>query len=535
LHRQDLERERFVPSPFAPNVLLYRTGDLSRWLPDGTVECLGRTDDQVKIRGFRIELGEIEAFLSLHPAIRQCAAVAREDPSGDKQLVAYFEAQPGEVPRASDLRAHLEKDLPSYMIPSLFVAMEKLPLTPNGKIDRKALPLPSYEHLQSGDAFVRPQTETEKALALIWTKLLKVDKVGIHDDFFHLGGHSLLAVLLLAQIEEAFGKRLPLAALLQAPTIERLAGLLSAEDADQSLAYAIPIQPEGRGLPFFCVGAGPLLRPLCDALGNSRPFYSIGLKPAAVERFPWPYRAEEVGKHLAAAVREAQPNGPYYLGGFCADGIFAYELARQLMSEGCAVGLLVLFETSNPNPTRKTRLRTGLKRFAIRLGYRANQISRVKPTDFPAYVRDRVQELRLLLQRIAWKRSETARPHPSQAIRSDMEQLLYLAAISYKPEPVSCPTALFRGRDWPIVSAGDPYFGWRKLLLGPCETYEVPGDHSGIFAEANARVMARLLNTCLLRWSKSQARESREKPWSDDVCTSETRLRFSAKQGHSVG
>jgi pyochelin synthetase len=487
---------------------LYRTGDLGRYLPDGNIEFLGREDFQIKLRGYRIELGEIEAILSLHPAIYQCAAIAREDPSGDKQIVAYFEVQPGEVPNVSDLRAHLEKDLPTYMIPSVFVPMEKLPLTPNGKIDRKALPIPTYEHTQPAHAFVRPQTETEKALALIWTKLLKVDDIGIKDDFFRLGGHSLLAIRLLAKIEEAFGRRLPIAALLQTPTIERLAAVLSAEDTDQRLAYAIPIQPAGEEPPFFCVGAGPLVRPLCDALGNSRPFYSIGLKPAAVERFPQPYRAEEVGKHLAAVMREAQPNGPYYLGGFCADGIFAYETARQLTLDGCEVGLLVLFETSNPNPPRKTCLATGLKRLAIRLGYRVSQISRVKLRELPGYVRGRAEEVKSFLQRLAWNFSRINGSREPQASELNLERLLYIAATSYKPQPITCSTSLFRGKDWPIASAGDPYLGWREMLLGPTETHEVPGDHSGIFAETNVEVMARLLKACLLRGPASQARQS---------------------------
>jgi iturin family lipopeptide synthetase A/iturin family lipopeptide synthetase C/tyrocidine synthetase-3 len=504
---------------------LYKTGDVARWSANGRVEFLGRTDNQVKIGGIRIELGEIETRLQAHPRVQDCVVdvihsgllkASREqfglteppptEEAGTDRLVAYYVSE--KALTATEVRAHLAKELPGYMLPQYVMWLEKLPLTPNGKIDRKALPIPTYLDMQPAHEFVSPRTEIEIALARIWTDLLKVDTIGINDDFFDLGGHSLLAIRLLARIEEAFGRGLPLAALLQAPTVKRLAALLSAEEPDQRLAYAIPIQPEGEEPPFFCVGAGPLLRPLCDALGNSRPFYSVGLEPTAVGQFSRPFRAEEVAKHLVAAVRKAQPNGPYYLGGFCTDGVLAYEAARQLALEGCEVGRLILFETANPNPLRKTRLATGLKRLATRLRYRVKQISRVKPGELTGYVRDRSRELKLSFQRTMWRWSGIATSHNSQAVAPDMEQLLYTAAISYKPQPITCPTSLFQANDGPIASAGDPYFGWREMLQGPCETYEVPGDHAGIFAEANVNVMARLIKASLLRKSESQARES---------------------------
>ena len=190
-------------------------------------------------------------------------------------------------------------------------------------------------------------------LAGLWEELLDVRHIGIRDDFFDLGGDSLLAVRLLIQIEEVFGKRLPAWALLGASTIEKLAALIHQAQAQDRVAYAVPVQPKGEKSIFFCVGAGFLLRPLSIQLGPDQPFYSIGFNPECAEQLKGPSQMEDLAHHLVSALREKQPEGPYYLGGFCEDGVFAYEVASQLTAQGQSVGLLVLFETENPCPGEK--------------------------------------------------------------------------------------------------------------------------------------------------------------------------------------
>ena len=173
---------------------MYRTGDLGRYLPDGNIEFLGRNDFQVKIRGFRIELGEIEARLMEHPGVREAVVIAREDTPGDKRLVAYYtSAEAQGAGDAEQLRSHLSAVLPEYMVPAAYVHLESLPLTPNGKLDRRALPAPQAD-AYSTRGYEPPQGEIEEQLAGIWAEVLKLDKVGRHDNFFSLGGHSLLAV-----------------------------------------------------------------------------------------------------------------------------------------------------------------------------------------------------------------------------------------------------------------------------------------------------------------------------------------------------
>jgi acyl carrier protein len=226
LHREELTSQRFLASPFIPGALLYRTGDLARWRLDGTLECLGRADSQIKLRGFRIELGEIEAALARHPAVKECAVMVREDTPGDKMLAAYLIPNPGEAPDTTELRSHLKKDLPDYMVPSAFVPMDRFPLTPNGKIDRKALPAPSDRPVTEDQEFVGPRDETEQLLAGIWTEAFHLKQVGMYDNFFDLGGHSLLAVRIIKEIETHTGIRMPLTTLLEAPTIADLAEIL---------------------------------------------------------------------------------------------------------------------------------------------------------------------------------------------------------------------------------------------------------------------------------------------------------------------
>ena len=234
LNQPELTAERFTENPFGPpGSRLYRTGDLVRYLPDGNVEYLGRIDHQVKIRGFRIELGEVEAQLRKHPQIKEVVVIADEDPSGNKRLVAYIvpNQQPG--PAASDLRDHLKKSLPEYMVPSLFVQLEALPLTPNGKVNRKALPKPEIQPGAIGKISGEPQTDAEILLAQIWCEVLGLGQVGVHDNFFDLGGHSLMITRILSRLRESLQLELPMKSIFEAPTIAEFAVLVENAVAEQ--------------------------------------------------------------------------------------------------------------------------------------------------------------------------------------------------------------------------------------------------------------------------------------------------------------
>jgi amino acid adenylation domain-containing protein len=238
LGRPALTAERFVPDPFAadPGARMYRTGDRARWLPDGTLEYLGRLDGQVKLRGFRIETGEIEAALRRHPAVADCVVVVRGE-GGERRLVAYVAGGAD----ADGLRAHLRGTLPDYMVPAAFVVLDKLPLTANGKIDRRALPEPEA----AVSAYVAPRTPTEEVLAGIWAEVLRRDRVGAEDDFFALGGHSLLATRVVSRVRGAFGVEPTVRTLFEAPTLAELAVAVEALRRSE-LPQLPPVQPAAR-------------------------------------------------------------------------------------------------------------------------------------------------------------------------------------------------------------------------------------------------------------------------------------------------
>jgi amino acid adenylation domain-containing protein len=235
LNRPGLTAERFVPDGLSgeAGARLYKTGDLGRWLLDGTIEFLGRNDFQVKIRGFRIELGDIQSLLDEHPSVKQSVVIAREDERGGKRLIGYVVGE--EVATASELKKHLQERLPDYMVPEAILVLEKIPTTANGKIDRQALPTPDSESTGSGDSYVAPQTELEQAIAAVWEELLQVNRVGIHDNFFDLGGHSLMAVEAASKLQDIIQRELPVIKLFEYPNVSALAAYLRQEYPDSAL------------------------------------------------------------------------------------------------------------------------------------------------------------------------------------------------------------------------------------------------------------------------------------------------------------
>ncbi|MFJ3793113.1 amino acid adenylation domain-containing protein [Kitasatospora sp. NPDC090091] len=229
LNRPELTAERFVRDPFDPDPRgrLYRTGDLARFRPDGALEFLGRLDHQVKLRGFRIELGEIEAVLAEHPRVREAVVTARPHRAGDLRLVAHLTAAGGGAPDRAELAGHLGRRLPAYMVPAVFEVLDALPLTPSGKVDRAALPEPDAARTGPAAPFTAPGSGLERTLAGLWRKVLGVERVGAHDNFFDLGGHSLLMAELRSLLAADTGHRVSMVELFQYPTVASLAGFLS--------------------------------------------------------------------------------------------------------------------------------------------------------------------------------------------------------------------------------------------------------------------------------------------------------------------
>jgi amino acid adenylation domain-containing protein len=249
LNRQERTKDRFIPNPFSdkPGERLYKSGDLGCSHASGELEYLGRIDHQVKIRGFRIELGEIEALLHQEPAVQQAVVIAREDEPGNKHLVAYLVSKTSpERTTVAHLRQLLTAKLPDYMRPSSFVFLSSIPLTPNGKLDRQALPKPDHTRPELLEEFEAPHTPTEDRLAGIWAEVLKLEQVGIHDDFIELGGHSLLATQIIARLREVFKIDLPLQSVFELPSVAKLAERVKALRQQAPRSPVPPLRPMTR-------------------------------------------------------------------------------------------------------------------------------------------------------------------------------------------------------------------------------------------------------------------------------------------------
>lgn len=393
LNRPELTASCFVANPFSetPGERLYRTGDRVRYLSDGSVQFLGRFDDQVKIRGFRIELGEIESVLLRHGAVEACAVLAREDTgrgddAGEKRLAAYFvadaESDHVDGDLTARLRKHLAASLPEYMVPSVFVRLDALPLTPNGKVDWRALPAPEFER-KGPTKLEAPRTDLEREVAAVWSKLLRLEEMGVHENFFEIGGHSLMGVQLLSDLNEKFRVQIPLRAFFEAPTIAGLAAQIESvrgdtvrgdtvrgdavrEDAVREDAVGedakplmrplgallpksvVPIQSRGTKRPlFFAAPGGGVVFPyynLVPYLEPDRPFY--GLQDPSLDHGNKPFATvEELAAHYVNAMREVQPEGPYLVGGWSFGGFVAFEMAQQLHHQEQDVALLAIIDT----------------------------------------------------------------------------------------------------------------------------------------------------------------------------------------------
>jgi amino acid adenylation domain-containing protein len=351
LNRPELTQERFIANPFEPekSPRLYRSGDLARFRENGDLEYLGRIDHQVKIRGFRIELNEIESMLARHPSVKDCAVLARADDGSEPRLVAYLVTDPDAPLSVEDLRTHLSRKLPEYMVPSAFVFLAAFPLTVNGKLDRKALPAPGSERPRLASEYVAPQSDLEKTLARLWQAALRQDAVGVHDNFFNLGADSLTLIIVHRQLERELKREVPTIDLFQFPTIRSLAERLGHKQTGPVSEPPLMLcRQSGKGKPpfFFAHGdyvfGGLYCQRIVDRLDADQPFYAMA--PHGTFGGDLPSTVEEIAASYVEMIRSVQPKGPYYLGGFCNGAVAMYEVAQKLIRAGESVTSLVLLD-----------------------------------------------------------------------------------------------------------------------------------------------------------------------------------------------
>ena len=463
--RPELTAERFVEDPQHPGRRLYRTGDIVRWLHNGTIEFIGRNDDQVKVRGFRVELGEIENALNGLPGVKDRVVMARDEMAGEKQLVAYVVPQDAAMAEeaasatlVSALREHLRAHLPEHMVPTAFVVMPAFPLNPNGKVDKKALPPPPAARPVMRARHVAARSATETALCAIWNEALGLSDVGVHDNFFDIGGHSLSGIQLLSKVEERFGRPLEYKQLFLAPTVAQMAKLLDPAGKLPRLEHLLPIQPAGTRTPIFCVHGDEANVFLPKYLGDDQPFYAISHQ--GEDGSPIVQRSVEA---MAAAylteIRQVQPTGPYLLMGYSFGGILAYELAQQLRNAGQEVGALMLLDTYDPVDYaevagREQRFYQSVKDAVVRI---ASQAFHRRGMRLPVKLRHNY-------------------------IIGTYDRLIR----NYRTQPYPGRITLLRTKD----THGRPDMGWGAHAPGGLDIRMVPGDHFNVVKEPHVRTVA---------------------------------------------
>lgn len=502
--RPELTDERFVRSRFEedPRARLYKTGDLARRLADGNIQLLGRLDHQVKIRGYRIELGEVEIALESHPGVRLAAVMADRGPGNDTRLVAYVEPAAGHESSlsAGDLRSWLGRKLPDYSIPDIFSSVDRLPKTESGKLDRRALRNAKPDPLPSDDRIaIAPRSNAEKQLTDIWERVLGVRPRGVEENFFDVGGNSLAAVRLLVEIEEISGRRLPLAALLQAPTIEELARFLEDEEWLPSRNAAVALRTGGSKNPLFCVpGAGGHLLPykkLGAYFDKERPLYVFQDQRHA-DGEAAAHSIEDLAGLYRRELCRIQPIGPYLVAGFCLGGVVAFEIARQLRSHGEMVAHLVLIDSFAPGTHRPSRAK--LLRWLWKARYHRDVLWMLEADERWWYVRQMASRA---ARKLPASLTRVGRSDPLDEVRWANVR----AFREYSPTgDFDGSVTLLRAARIPAIFGTNPMAGWADLIRGDVQIRDLPGHHhapgrNNILREPNVRFLAAALSECVDR------------------------------------
>ena len=521
--RPDETVEKFQIDPRAPSTKTFITNDLGRFLPDGNLEHLGRVDEVVKIRGLRVDLSEIEAALRATDLVEEAVVTVLEDVSNGWRLLAFVVPRP-QTDCSSPAWGHaLQQVLPG---PSRLLVLQELPLLANGKIDRVYLSKKAAETLATKAKQLSDIVDAlELQLVRIWEKVLGLDAVGTTDDFFALGGDSLAATTMLAAVEKFCGVDLPVAILLEAPTIQKLSKLIRRGGLSETDLRLVAVRLRGNKRPLYYIpGAAEealSVRRLARYLTDDQPVFAF--QPPGLDGHSRCLRSvEEMAKSYLDAMRLHQPHGPYNLCGASFGGVVAFEMARQLDADREEVAFLGLFDSHGgayPKRRGSLTLRRRLELAVLRfLPYDQQDLFAV--FSFKGGIRQWMRRCLILKGGIKeWMRScfirclinvdsllnFRVRRCPRELRGRYIREVCFAARRRYKLMPFPGRIDLFRAEHQPPsdLFEEDPLLGWGGMAAGGIEVHQLPGDHHMLLGEpAIAAVVAAQLGACLEQATK---------------------------------
>lgn len=486
LNLPNLTQEKFT---IIDDERFYAIGDIGRFDQEGNIELLGREDFQVQIRGMRIELLEVEACLKSHPAIADCVVVARFLlENKEKSLIAYLVFHAGKKVIASDLNSFVADQLPDYMVPAVFVKLDKLPVNHNAKLDRSQLPHPSTENIIVSAEFHTASNEVEKSLITIWEKLFNVGNIGIDHNFFELGGDSLLAVSFLVEVDKKFNKFIPISILMDAPTIRDIAKIVASDKPIKGVGDVVVLKKGNNEPPLFCLYGVFLYKDLAKSLATDRMVCGVYIeeevsllhKGRHSEEFSVFTSVENIAARYLISIQSFQPKGPYYLSGESFGGIIALEVARKLQEQGESVQFVAMFDTIAP----------GYMESLSRINRIATHMRHIKQLGW-SYLKQKLSE-RLSMYMNHKALSTFIRNHPVSGIKDIRADVRNYVFNNYLPEYYNGNVILFKARERPEFDPGLADLGWGNFLKN-LEVHEINGDHLGILEHGQVEKMASIL------------------------------------------
>ncbi|AWG22183.1 hypothetical protein FFWV33_12000 [Flavobacterium faecale] len=499
LGKPELTAAKYLPNKFSDkkDAIMYLSGDIGKLLTSNEVMCLGRIDHQVKVRGHRIEIGEIEHVLTSIKGIKSAIVLAKND-----ILIAFVVADyeyASEIEEIRQWRDHLASQLPAFMVPHVFNVLDKMPRTLNDKVDRTTL-LKYEGKSDSENNYTAPRTEEEKLVATIWQCILKKDKVDIFSNFFEMGGHSIMAVNVMVAIEKQTGKRIPLSALFQHSTVEKLSKLLTI-DKEIKNDFLVPLKPNGTKTPLFIVhGSGLNILNFAHVINHfdeDQPVYGFqGIGPNGYDN--WFQSVEEMAAKYIEYVVEINPTGPYALSGFSFGGIVAFEMARQLESQGKEVSLIAVLDTYvDAAYYCRTPGQKKLRRIYDRNYRRADYFCQML-TSWKSF-KTRINSKTTYIQKKYFGPKTGLPEHEAHAMELFIEadQMVDKIVDRYHLLPQQFEVELFRAADDKGYKLDASHLGWKKAALKGVNIHNISGDHDCIVDPPNDKTLARMLQGLL--------------------------------------